>query len=102
MSMIGCKYGPVNRKTIEECFPKGDAQDWNSDEFLVKAEETAKQRAGFTEPRVVLHKIVLQSESAAGNNGHGDGAKAKKVATAKAQPKSANPPRMQTQSKKQN
>lgn len=102
MSMIGCKFGPVNRKDIEALFPKGDEQDWNSDEFLVKAEDIAKQRAGITEPRVVLHKIILQSELAAGN-GHDDGAKAKKIATAKSKSTSSvNPPRMQTRSKKQN
>lgn len=65
--MIGCKYGPVDRATIANSLPKTDQSKWNHDEFLNTMENEAKNRAGVSEPRVILRRLVLPSTHASIN-----------------------------------
>lgn len=65
--MIGCKYGPVDRTTIAKSLPKTDPSNWNHDEFLNTMENEAKNRAGVSEPRVILRRLVMPSTHASIN-----------------------------------
>lgn len=64
--MIGSKFGPVDKKFFNDLLPKL-LEDYNL--FLNKAEDQAKDRAGISSPRVVLHRLISTIKPANRNTG---------------------------------
>lgn len=66
LTMIGSKFGPVDKTFFNDLLPTL-LKDYNL--FLNKAEDQAKERAGISSPRVVLHRLISKTKTSNRNTG---------------------------------